>query len=98
MKLKSKEIYRAYTYTTGTPLPSLEIQGTPKVYVSLADDKPRALKYMTEVTNDLKPGVNMLNGQIRWIAAEYTTTNDTENQPADAVYECGIVTNSTPRG
>lgn len=97
MKLVNNEVYRAYTYTTGTPLPSLEIQGTPRVFVSLADAKPK-LNKMTEVTSELKPGINLLQGQIRWIAAVYDTENDTENQASDAVYECGIVTNGTPRG
>lgn len=98
MKLKSNVIYRAYTYTTGTPLPSLEIKGTPKVFVSLDEDKPRSIDHMTEVTADLQPGVNLLNGQIRWIAASYDKSNDVEGQVADAVYECGIVTTATPRG
>lgn len=84
MKLVSKKIYKAGLFMQGATAPTLEYKGTPKVYVSLATYQPK-LEDMTEITADLKAGMNMLQGQIRWIAAEYLT-------PSDAVYECGIIT------
>ena len=92
MKLLNKKVYKVYSYTTGTPLPTLEVQGNPKVYVSLSDKTPK-LEDMTDVTADLVPGFNMLNGHIRWIAAVCDYTDDEEDSKSDAVYECGIVTN-----
>lgn len=84
MKLVSKKIYRAGVYTHGTPLPSLEYKGSPKVYISLATYKPK-LEDMTEITGEIEQGINLLQGQFRWIAVVY-------EDKTDSVSECGIVT------
>ncbi len=88
MKLLPNKIYRAYAFSTGTPLPTLEVKGNPKIYVSLADLEPKNIGQMSEVTAEVKEGMNLLNGQIRWIA--YVPSNN-----SDAVSECGIITKGT---
>lgn len=85
MKLLENKIYRAYTFTSGSPLPTLEIKGAPKIYISCSDLEPKSVSEMTDVTDETKPGVNLLNGQIRYIAYRSTTSGD-------SVSECGIVT------
>ena len=84
MKLKSKKVYRAGLYSNGTPLPTVEYKGSPTVLVSLATYEPK-LNEMTDITDELKDGMNLLQGQIRWIAVVYHNAND-------SVSECGVVT------
>jgi len=84
MKLVSNKIYRANVYSSGTPLPSLEYKGSAKIYISLATYKP-TLEQMTEITDEVKEGINLLQGQFRWICAVY-------QNKTDSVSECGIVT------
>lgn len=88
MKLLPNKIYRAYAFTTGTPLPTLEVKGNPKIFVSLADLQPKNIHEMTDVTSEIKQGMNLLNGQIRWLAFTASTKDD-------AVNECGIITKGT---
>lgn len=84
MQLEDKKIYKVGLYAGNAVMPSLLYTGTAKVYVSLEKAQPAAISDMIEVTSELTQGVNVLQGQIRWIAADYQAQTD-------IVKECGIL-------
>lgn len=92
MKLLPNTIYKAYNFTSGTPLPSLYVKGTAQIFVSFDTLQPKSIEEMHEVTSEVSEGTNLLQGQIRWIAVKYT------DDGSAVVEEAGIVTSSVSRG
>ena len=92
MKLLPKKIYKASNFTSGTPLPSLYLKGTANIYISFETLAPKSVDEMHDVTNEISEGNNLLQGQIRWIAVDYT------DDGSNIVEEAGIVTSSVSRG
>ena len=92
MKLESNKIYPTANFTNGTPVPSLFVKGTAQIYVAFDETKPTSVDKMHDVSAEVSEGNNLLQGQIRWIAAKYT------DDGTNLVEEAGIVTSNAKRG
>lgn len=85
MLLQSGKIYQRKYYADSYMLPTLQIKGTAKVYVSNQSEKPELVTDMIEETDFEDNTINTVIAMTRWIAVTYDSGNE--------VYEMGLVEN-----
>lgn len=85
MLLESGKIYQRKYYADSYMLPTLQIKGTAKVYVSNQPEKPELVTDMIEETDFEDDTINTVIAMTRWIAVTYDSGNE--------VYEMGLVEN-----
>ena len=71
MILESNKIYRCIPFISSPVFPTLKVQGTARIFVSLKEYTPETVAEMDDVSDQIKEGYNVLNGQIRYICAVY---------------------------
>lgn len=71
MILESNKIYRCIPFISSPVFPSLNVKGSTSLYVSLKEYMPESTADMDDVSDQIKEGYNVLNGQIRYICAVY---------------------------
>lgn len=88
MLLKSGTIYKRSYFADSYMLPSIQINGTAKIYVSNAGEQPSSTDEMLLEENFKDNKINVVTAMTRWICAVYDDSDE-----ANAVYEMGIVEN-----